>query len=264
MQLQELKPLLATLILPPAGPLLGMLIGWAYWGRWRRAGRLMVAMGLVSLWLLSCNGVAVELARWVLPTVRPLAPALARQLKADKVQAIVVLGGGMQRSTPEYGSPQLTADSLVRLRYGAWLATQSGLPLAFSGGIGWGNAGTSTPAEATGAVQAAREWGVTVRWAEGQSRDTAENALNMAQLLLPEHITRIALVTHATHMPRAQGEFLRAGFQVVSAPVGLVNLAHRDTLEWLPSVGGLSQSQTVLREWLALHADPHLARWRSW
>ena len=150
MQLQELKPLLATLILPPAGPLLGMLIGWAYWGRWRRAGRLMVAMGLVSLWLLSCNGVAVELARWVLPTVRPLAPALARQLKADKVQAIVVLGGGMQRSTPEYGSPQLTADSLVRLRYGAWLATQSGLPLAFSGGIGWGNAGTSTPAEATG------------------------------------------------------------------------------------------------------------------
>lgn len=207
-------------------------------------------MGLFSLWLLSCNGFAVVLSRILLPQMPVLSSTEVTGLKTSGVQAIVVLGGGIQHSSDEYGAPQLTEDSLVRLRYGVWLAKRSGLPLAFSGGVGWSNAGTSAQPESTGAQQAALEWGVPLRWADTQSRDTSENARQTFALLSRDRITRIALVTHASHLPRATLAFAAAGFAVVGAPMGFVQARQRDLLEWLPSATGLSESRHVLHEWL--------------
>jgi hypothetical protein len=38
---------------------------------------------------------------------------------------------------PEYGVGNLAAPSLERLRYGLWLSRSTGVPVAFSGGVGW-------------------------------------------------------------------------------------------------------------------------------
>lgn len=272
MTLGELKPLLAALALPPTLPLLmvlaGALLAWAgpgsrrqgsmkgvRGGRLQRLGLVSVLLGAGGLWLLSCNAVAVWLARTALPHVTVLSPADAAQLKAKGVQAVVVLGGGVLPDAPEYGKAQPSAPTAARLRYGFFLAKASGLPLAFAGGVGWAAAGTEMPSEASTAVHMAKDNGLAFRWLDADSRDTAENADHIRALLKPAGVEHIALVTHGWHMPRSQKHFEEAGFQVVPAPTGLIRPLERPALEWLPSAHGLTASRQVLREWLALRTS---------
>jgi uncharacterized SAM-binding protein YcdF (DUF218 family) len=248
--LGEIKAIAAAMLLPPASPLLIAAIG-LLWLR-HRVGQLLITAGLLALWLLSCNAVAVWLAQRVLPQVSVLEPSRQAQLGVSGLQAIVVLGGGIQPFAPEYGQAQPSASTAARLRYGIQLAKHSHLPLAFAGGVGWSNAGQAAPSEAGTAQVFSAEHGVTLRWIESQSRDTAENAARMRDLLAPAGIHHIALVTHAWHMPRSQALFEQAGFTVLPAPMGFVLPSERPLLEWLPSAHGLTASRQVLREWLAL------------
>lgn len=258
MPLAELKPLATGLLLPPAGPLLLALLGLGLAVRRRRAAGLAVAaLGLLSLWFLACNAVAVALSDRLLPAV---APITAQRLAG--VQAIVVLGGGVRPHAAEYGgTAQPSARTLARLRYAARLARQAGRPLAFAGGVGWSNAGTDTAAEAEVARRVLLEdHGLPLRWADDRSRDTAENARRMASILRPEGVQRIALVTDSWHMPRAEALFRRAGLDVVPAPTGFAGRYERPWLEWLPSAHGLTTSRQVVREWLALRLLPQDGR----
>ena len=254
MELGELKPLLARLALPPLSLLLLAFLGLLLVAKRKRTSMTLLTLSLALLWLLSCHGTAVWLARTVLPQFPPTSAA---QFKTAQVQAIVVLGGGLLPIAPEYGQPQPSMYTAARLRYGVLLSRQSGLPLAFTGGLGWGTGASDSGAhkisEASVAAHVARtEYGVALRWLEDQSRDTSENAQYMARLLRQDNVQRIALVTDASHMPRAVILFKRAGLDVTPAPTGYVLPAQSDLLEWLPSAFGLMESQQVLREWLAL------------
>jgi hypothetical protein len=99
------------------------------------------------------------------------------------------------------------------------------------------------------------DYGVTLRWLEGQSRDTSENARFLAPMLKRDGVQHILLVTDAWHMPRSVVAFERAGLTVTAAPIGYLLSTQNDWLEWLPSASGLSASQQVLREWLGLTAS---------
>ncbi|MDO9276965.1 MAG: YdcF family protein [Polaromonas sp.] len=248
--LGEFKAIAAALLLPPTSPLLLAAAG-LIWLR-HSFGRLLMVTGLLALWLLSCNAVAVWLAQRVLPPVSVLEPSQQAQLGVSGVQAIVVLGGGVQPSAPEYGQAQPNASTAARLRYAIQLAKRSSLPLAFAGGVGWSNSGQEVPSEASTAQVFTAEHGLKLRWTESQSRDTAENAARLRDLLAPAGIQHIALVTHAWHMSRSQALFEKAGFTVLPAPMGLVRQSERPLLEWLPSAHGLTASRHLLREWLAL------------
>jgi uncharacterized SAM-binding protein YcdF (DUF218 family) len=126
------------------------------------------------------------------------------------------------------------------------------LPIAFSGGLGWAASAVQQESEADVAGRVARQdHSVTLRWLESQSRDTTGNARLLAPLLQRDGVQRIALVTHAWHMPRSVAAFEKAGLSVTPAPMGFVLPLERDLLEWLPSAQGLQASQQVLREWLA-------------
>jgi uncharacterized SAM-binding protein YcdF (DUF218 family) len=246
-----LKPLLTALVMPPLALLilatLGLLLalGDRHSGR-RRLGLGLVALSVASLGVLSCHGTAVWLADHTLPTFKP---ASAQRLLVDQVQAIVVLGGGVLPVAPEYGEAQPKSETAARLRYGVWLGKQTQLPLAFSGGLGWGASDSQSASEADVAQRVAQqEDGVTLRWVEGKSRDTAENARLMAPLLAASGVKRIALVTHAPHMPRAVAAFEREGLVVTPAPIGFLVPLRSVLLEWLPSAEGLQASQQVLRE----------------
>lgn len=249
MTLQEFKPILTALAMPPGSLLLLATSGLLLWGRWRSYGRLVIAVSVLGLWVLSCNAVAVGLARGLLPQFPPVH---AEQLATNKVQAIVVLGGGVELTNPEYGSPQLESYSLKRLRYGMTLVQQTGLPLAFSGGVGWSATGAAALSEAEVAQKTLAEWGLKLRWVEKQSRDTAENARMTFALMVPDKVTDVAIVTNAWHMPRAVKAFEAAGFHVTAAPMGYITAHDRGLMEWLPTAQGLMSSYNVLREWLAL------------
>lgn len=255
-----LKPLLTALAMPPTSPLLVLLAGlWLLWRKRPRpswAGRFLVGFGVLSLWLLSCQSMAVWLDRSLLTQY----PAVtAAELKQRQVQAVVVLGGGIAMNAPEYGAPQLNPQSMERLRYGALLARTLDVPLGYAGGIGWGN-GSTRPGEASPAVAEAgiatqtspQSFGVPVAFADAQSRDTRENGEQMARLLQQRGITRIALVTHAWHMQRSVRAFSGKGLELVPAPTGFTGPYERPLLDALPSGHGLAASRRVLREWLGL------------
>jgi uncharacterized SAM-binding protein YcdF (DUF218 family) len=248
------KPLLTVFLLPPLAPLLlalfGLLLAFSKSLNKRRAGLLLLSLSLALLWLISCHGTAVWLARHALPQFAPLSTTA---LQGSHAQAIVVLGGGLLPQAPEYGEPQPRAQTAARLRYGVWLSRKSDLPLAFSGGVGWAAEGAQQMSEAAVATRVAKQdYGVTLRWAEAQSRDTSGSARLLAPLLAHDGVQRIALVTDAWHMPRALAAFESAGLAVTPAPMGFVLPVDRDWLQWMPSAYGLLASQQVLREWWAL------------
>jgi uncharacterized SAM-binding protein YcdF (DUF218 family) len=231
----------------PAGPLLLALLGLLVMARRWLAGAILSLLGIGALWFLSCNAVGVGLAHSLLPQVRPVN---VRGAEMANVQAIVILGGGVLGQAPEYGLAQPSAPTLERVRYGAWLARQTKKPLAFAGGVGWSAGPNTTPEADVARTVLKDDYGLELRWADSRSRDTAENATRMAQTMRGDRIQRIALVTHASHMPRAVAAYQKAGFQVTPAPTGFAVPRERELLEWLPSVHGLDLSRSVLREWL--------------
>ena len=242
----ELKPILTALVLPPAGPLLVALLGVLIATRRRGIGLFLVTVGIVATFAFSTNGMALLLAPHLMPGVQAVQP---RQVQP--AQAIVILGGGVKAQAPEYGVAQPGAHTLQRLRYGAWLAKKTGKPLAFAGGVGWAAAGTSTEAEGRVAQRVLEEeYGLALKWMDDRSRDTVENAVRMAQVLQPAGIQRIALVTDASHMPRAAAAFRAAGFEVIPAPTDFPVVEGRSELEWLPSTLGASTNRSLIREWL--------------
>lgn len=250
MEFGTLRPLLASLALPPVAPLLLALLGLLLAFRGRRGGLSLALVSVMLLGLLSCHGTSVWLARTILPQFAPLSVAA---LKTGKVQAVVVLGGGALPQAPEYGEAQPNEQTAARLRYGVWLARQSGLPLGFSGGMGWAASETQQASEAEVARRATlQDYRLTLRWNEAEARDTAGNARLLAPLLRRDGVQRIALVTHAWHMPRSVAAFEAAGLQVTPAPMGYVVPLEQGILEWIPSAHGLLASRRVLREGLAL------------
>lgn len=172
-----------------------------------------------------------------------VAPPL-RGHEAAQAQAIVVLSAGFNANAPEYGGPTVDAFALQRLRYAARLARETGLPVLVAGG-------PVRDVEATLASMMAatleRDFGVAPRWREERSTDTHENAVFAAEILREAGVSRVLLVTHAWHMPRAQAAFERAGLAVTPAPTGRSDRP-RSAFALLPSAGALRQSYYALHE----------------
>lgn len=239
-----LKKIVAALILPPAGPLLVAATGLWLCRHRPRFGHVLVALGLGMLLLFSTPWIASELLR----SLQVAPPPTPEQLA--KAQAIVVLGGGTYRNAPEYGGDTVGATGLERLRYGAHLARRTGLPVGVSGGAPLGG----TPEAESMREVLETDFQVAVRWTETASRDTNENAALLAPQLGKAGITRIVLVTHASHMRRAQAAFEKHGLTVVPAATGYAPPFRGDVLHWLPNASALRNSQIALHEWLGILA----------
>ena len=159
------KPAITALVLPPVPLLLLVLIGTRLVLSRRGLGWLLVLLATTALWLSACTGVAELLSRTVFRPPPALSSAQIVQLRADAkarpgTTAIVVLGGGRDLLAPEYGSADLRPRSLERLRYGLWLQRETGVPVAFSGGVGWGAATGAAEADIAERIAALSEAGV--------------------------------------------------------------------------------------------------------
>jgi uncharacterized SAM-binding protein YcdF (DUF218 family) len=234
LMLLRLKILVKSLLLPPAGPLLTATIGIFLLKRRPLLARSLLIAGLGSLWLLSVPVVSDVLARWV-GNYPPLDWNDARG-----AQAIVVLGGGGQRAfAPEYGGPSAEPLLLERLSYGAYVSHRTSLPILVTG--------FHIEAEAMRDTLQ-RNFNIDARWVDDQAYDTFENARNSVRLLAADGVSRIVLVTHATHMRRSVHEFMAAGMQVVPAPVGVLAVRETGPSRYLPSYQGLLQSSFAINE----------------
>jgi uncharacterized SAM-binding protein YcdF (DUF218 family) len=234
------RKVLAAIMLPPIGPLLVLVVGALILGRWPRLGRGLVWTGIAVLTALS-TGVVSQGLRWVVDVSTTL-----RLEDARSAQAIVILGGGV-RYAPEYGGDTVGRLSLDRVRYGARVARATGLPVLVTGGAFWGD----TAAE--GVVMRdvlEQEFGVPVKWVESRSRNTHQNAVRSAAILVPEDVKRIVLVAHGFDMRRAIAEFEAAGLEVVPAPTFVSSMSFY-VEDFVPNVFSLQSSYYALYEILA-------------
>lgn len=113
--------------------------------------------------------------------------------------------------------------------------------------------------------QLERDFGVPVRWTEGSSLTTEENALFSAKILAGARIRKILLVTHALHMPRAQRLFSDTGLEVVPAPTRFSSAVALHWIDFWPSAEGRKTSQSALHEivglaWYRLRQVPVFAK----
>ena len=244
-----------SLLLPPGLALLLGLIGLSI-VHWRpRSGLVLLSAAALIGYVCSIPLTANLLAR-TLQTY----PALTEFATWPHPQPhmIVVLGGGLHRDAPEYGQgPTIPARALQRVRYAAYLARRTGLPVLASGGIGHTDTDWIESAAHGGEapiMQALlqQEFGLTAVRIESTSRDTWENAVNSAALLRGLDINSIVLVTDAIHLPRALGAFKAQGLTVIPAPTAFYDecLQPLRIRSWLPSGLAISTVHYVIHEWL--------------
>jgi uncharacterized SAM-binding protein YcdF (DUF218 family) len=244
-----LKKLLGSLLSPMVGGMLFLLAALAlsFTVRFGRAGRILLALGLVVAYLLGTGPVARAL-------IAPLEGAYSAvpdpAALEGEVRWIVVLGGSYTFDERVVPAARLGSGSLYRLVEGVRLARAlPGATLVFSG---YGGRQERTNAE--GYLDAALQLGVdpsTVRLLT-DPRDTGEEAERVAALLTPGE--RFLLVTSAAHMPRAMYHFRARGVHPIPAPaearaLGPGVLGPRD---FFPRDANYVTVGSAVHEWLGL------------
>jgi len=234
------KKVLGALILPPTGPLLAAIAGLLLLNRRPRLGRGLAWLGVGALFLLSLPPVEAGLQQLLYHD----GPVDLRQARG--AEAVVILGGGLRHEAPEYGGDTLGRLTLERVRYGARLARQTGLPILVTGG-----SIADHEAEADVMARALEdEYGVPVRWRETDSRNTHENARFSAAILKQAGLSIVLLVSHSFDVPRARAEFEAAGLRVIPAPTHVPVFAIESPFDLMPNMGALQGSYYACYELL--------------
>lgn len=233
-----------SLIMPPGGLILLFLLGFLMVRG--VLGRLFLFVGISVLTLMSIPILADKLIAGLEPY-----PALqSESLAKSGADGILILGAGRYSWAPEYGGDTVGPKSLQRLRYGALLHRQTGLPVYITGGS---PEQEHPPVGRLMAKVLEQEFGIVPAGVEDRSLSTEENAVYSAQMLARDGIGSVLLITHAWHLPRAVGAFERADVETIPAPT---SFAHREDgrepcyRDWLPSAGAFINSYYVLHEYL--------------
>lgn len=230
--------LLTDLLLPPSGLVLVAFAAALFLPR--RWGRVVAGAALAALLLLGLPLTSGILMASLDPG--PMAPP------ALPAQAIVILSGDVMRlADPDVLDPgPLTLD---RLRAGAALQRRTGLPILVSGGR---MPPARMPLAEMMANSLAEDFRLRVRWQEGRSRNTWENAAMTAALLRDAGVERVLLVTHAWHMRRSLLAFRHSGLEVTAAPVRPVLWPEVTLSELIPRASAWQATNHALHEWIGL------------
>ena len=234
-----------SLVYPPGGPILLLLAGLLVMKHWRRVSLALISLSLLTLYFSSIPFTNQILAHW-LESDKP--PTLSNVKTAG---AIVVLAFKSYEA-PEYGGI-ITSDpnEMARLRYAAYLHKNTGLPIAVIGGdrlkLG------STGAERMGKVLE-HEFNVPVRYKDGRSLHTFDNAKYAHEILSKDGINHIALVTHAWHMPRSKRSFEKENFSVIAAPTQffIPGPFQRGAGKWIPTSESMENNHWFFHEIIGL------------
>ena len=239
--------LMLDLLLPPGSLIVALFAGLLAGRRWPRTGRALLWGATTCLYLLSTP----LASNWLVEATGNYQPFVPSD-RGD-AGAIVILAGE-KLNAPEYGGATVGPFTLARVRLGARLARQTGLPLLVSGG----RVRLRDSASIAALMQQTlvNEFHTPARWLEEQSHDTRENASESARILNAEHIHTIVLVTHYSHMHRAAMLFEAQGLRVIPAPTDLPDRGPMLALGNLPpGYASLEASALALHELIAQAAS---------
>lgn len=239
-----LYDVIKALALPPGSLIVMLVLGLvSLIVGWRRLGVAVLVLGVAAFYALSTPLVAAKLGE----LVQAGTTIETADVSPTQAEAIVVLAAGVSPHAPEYGGRAVDAVTLQRLAYAAYLWRQKALPILVSGG---------SSREAEGPLAALMKqtlelsFGVPVEWTEDRSTDTYENAQFSAEIFHQHGISRILLVTHAAHMPRAAELFRAAGLAVIPAPTAFAAPARSYIGRLVPRQSAFEHSYTAIYEFL--------------
>ena len=242
-----LSNLLAAALLPPLNFLLLAALGWMLLKRSPRLGKSLVTSSFALLYLLSSPLVADYLLGLLEKNIKPV-----QVDDMQRAQAIVILGGGVYRDAPEYGRDSAGALTLARLQYGAHLQRKTGLPILVTGGNPDGGLAEAHIMRQTLVDQ----FNVPVKWIEARAFNTAQNARYSAEILLPEGIKKVLVVSHAWHLPRARYAFEKVGMEFLPAPTRFTKQhqpgAAYSPFDFIPNARALEKSYFALHELIGI------------
>ena len=236
-----------TLLTPPGVIILVAIIGLVLQRRSRVVGATILWISIGTLYAVSLPITGNALLRMLQRSTLAL-PAVEK-IRADGVDAIVVLGGGRDADQPQYGGDTVGKFTLERLRYAVRLQRATGLPILTSGGSVFGR-GVSEAELMRRALE--QDFHTTAEWIEDRSRNTMENALYSRAVLEAAGKRKIWLVTDAWHMPRAYWAFRSVGIDTTMAPTSFISGGVDTLLDVLPSSQGLYLSDLALHEALGI------------
>ena len=240
---------IAAFLLPPLSLLYLFALGIFLLYRRPRLARIFILTAFCLFWISSTPYFAQGALHFLEGQTTPVNVARPDS-QPQAADAIVILGGGTYFHAPEYeGQDTISDATLVRLRYGAKLQRETGKPILVTGGKPLDNSISEAQQMRMSLEQ---DFGVPVRWIEGASDNTFENAENSFRILHHAGISRIYLVTHAWHMPRAAKVFRRAGFKVIEAPTAFTTRYRTNLLTFLPSAESLQDSKIFIHEVIGL------------
>jgi len=236
------KKVIGKLLMPlPFGFLVLALALFFYWQGYRRISKLTLSLVLVTWYLLSLYPVAHSL-------IAPLEYQYPKYT-GEPVDFVVVLGG-YHRSDQRFPvSSLLSQTSLMRLTEGIRVYRHNaGATLMLSG-----YKGRDQISNAEAMARMARESGVPGSdiVLESDPKDTAEEAEVWARQLQGK---RFALVTSASHMPRAVSLFAHHGLHPVPAPTAYYS-GGQQGFSWdslIPSAGSLNIVESAWHEYLGI------------
>ncbi len=235
------KQVAVTLLVPPISLLYLALVGLLIGRRYQRPGRVLAWFGALGLLILAMppvsGGLLVALEQGL-----PMTPP-----QGEPPQAIVILGGDVDRDGGPQSMPRPGALSLERELAGALLARRTGLPILVTGGR---LRASEPPVAVLMADSLEHDFLVPVRWVEQTSHDTWENAHFSAPVLREQGIDSVYLVTQAWHMRRAVVAFRRAGMKVTPAPTFLDRVPARFATDFVPRAGSWQASYFAFHEWI--------------
>ena len=221
-------------------------LGYAWYrepaARRRLLGVVLPFAGLALLSLPALSYLELGSLEWQYPPLRD-PPA--------RVEALIVLGGGIRTADAVRPRPEPTEDTAYRCLCAAELYRAAhGCPVVVTGGR---MNGPSEPACAEVMRDFLTELGVNGSdiSVEGDSQTTHENAANSRKLLEPRGVRRVVLVTDAAHMFRAERCFRKQGLEVVPAPCNY----RATTFEWsvgkfVPHPEAAGESAEAFHEWV--------------
>ncbi len=238
-----LQRIISEFFLPPFAPFCLLIGAWLMATRFSRTSKVLGSVAVVWFFLSGFSVIGIYLGGPL-----PIPPEEVRPPYA-RADAIVVLGGGRYINAREYSGDTAGPSTLERVRYAAKLYRETGKPILVSGGKP-GGVGQRGEGEIMQDILQ-KEFHVPVRWVENEAQETSKNALFSAPLLKAAGVRRIYLVTHGSHMPRAEAEFQRAGFEVLQMTTGFVEPERETIFSWTPSFAGLATNRALMYEFLA-------------
>lgn len=239
--------LLEPLLLPPGINIFLILIGMVIIIFFRLIGKTIMAIGFISLWLLSTPIIAYKLLdslqnQYPMLNVSSLTPS-------NSPDVIIVLGGG-EIIQKEYGNRRSVSDfTLHRVDYAAYLHQQMQLPILVSGG---GNTALSSEASLMSDVLK-NNFNITPAFIEDKSLTTADESIFIDPILKENKLDKAYLVTDAWHMPRSMYIFNCKGINVTAAPMGYISYGPGySLLSFLPNIESLRASSIAFHEYVGL------------